>query len=610
MEAPEAEDHDGVSFKVLEIGDVGGNRSGDEIAGREITMTTSKKSTAVIAGAGPAGITAACELLKHTDIVPLVFEAARDIGGISKTVKYKGNGIDIGGHRFYSKSERVVRWWLDVLPLQGAPASDDIALGRTPHLSPGFPSSQDAANPDNADPGKTNPDKTDPEKTDAVMLIRNRISRIFYLRKFFDYPISVGLKTFSNIGVPRSFKIAASYFKAVINPIKEEKSLEDFFINRFGKELYLTFFKDYTEKVWGIPCNSIDPAWGAQRVKGLSITKALLHAARGLLFGKDASLGQEKTETSLIERFMYPKYGPGQLWEEAAKRAENAGAKIFLNSRVTGIRLSAPNIPNPDGSDPKVAAPKVVSPKVAAPKVVSVDVLDTKSGKTSTIEADYFFSTMPVKELIEGIYPAPPKDVLEVARGLAYRDFITVGLLLKKLKIKNTTKIKTVNDIIPDNWIYIQERDVKIGRLQVFNNWSPYMVKDPGNSWLGLEYFCAEGDELWLMPDDALAEFASSELEKIGIIAAADVLDHVVIRVPKTYPAYFGSYDRFDVVRKYTDSIENLFLIGRNGMHRYNNQDHSMLTAMAAVENIAGGVKTKENIWSINTESEYLEKKK
>ncbi len=378
----------------------------------------------------------------------------------------------------------------------------------------------------------------------------------------------------------RIVRIGFSYLWSRIYKIKDEKTLEDFFINRFGKELYNTFFKDYTHKVWGIPCSEIRPEWGAQRIKGLSISKAILHAIKSV-FKKDDSIHQKKTETSLIEQFMYPKFGPGQLWEELACKIKAKGGKIYLNCEVTGL-----------ASDQN--------------EIIAVTVREIKSGESKEEKADYFFSTMPVKDLINSLNDVPTK-VTEIANGLIYRDFITVGLLLKELRIKNQTNHKTIHNIVPDNWIYIQERDVKVGRLQIFNNWSPYMVKDDETVWIGLEYFCNEGDELWSMPDEEFVEFAIDELEKIEIINKNNVLDNIVIKMPKTYPAYFGSYDKFDDIRDHVDKIENLFLIGRNGMHRYNNQDHSMLTAMEAVKNIINNVKTKENIWNVNTEEEYHE---
>ena len=518
---------------------------------------------AIIIGAGPAGLTAAHELLCKTDIKPVVYEIAHEIGGISKTVNYKGNRIDIGGHRFFSKSDRVMRWWLEKLPLQGAPAKDDLLLGREVVLSP-------------------LPGAPDPQKTNDVFLARNRVSRIFFLRKFFDYPVSLTPATFANLGFSRVLKIFSSYARARLHPVRPEKSLEDFFVNRFGSELYRLFFKDYTKKVWGVSCSQIPPEWGAQRVKGLSITKTLLHAINALA-NKSRDLDQKDTETSLIERFLYPKHGPGQMWEKVAADIERMGGEIHLGHRVKGLTL--------DGD-------RITGVTIQGP-----------GGTTVENEADYFFSTMPVKDLVGAINGSVPQEVRDIAAGLVYRDFITVGLLLKKLKIRNRTKIKTPNGIVPDNWIYIQERDVKLGRLQIFNNWSPYMVKDEETVWIGLEYFCNEGDALWRMPDRDFAGFAIDELAKIDIIEKQDVLDHVVIRVPKTYPAYFGSYDRFDRIRAFTDRIENLFLIGRNGMHRYNNMDHSMLSAMRAVENIIDGIRTKENIWAVNAEEDYHEQK-
>jgi protoporphyrinogen oxidase len=524
-----------------------------------------KKKTALIVGAGPGGLTAAYELLKHTEIKPVVCEMSSDIGGISKTVVYKGNRIDIGGHRFFSKSERVMNWWQDFMPLQGKPAWDDLLLERNTaylHDSP-----------------------TDPEKTDKVMLIRSRLSRIFFLRAFFNYPISLKFKTLKNLGFVRIAKIGWSYILINLRPIKDEKTLEEFLINRFGKELYSIFFKDYTEKVWGVSCDKIPADWGAQRIKGLSITKTLTHALKSLVT-TDKSIDQKNTETSLIEKFLYPKLGPGQLWQEVAREVENMGGEILMQHEVVDIHVD-------DGT------------------VTKVGVANHNDGDQKVIECDYLISTMPMKDLVRAM-PADqvPKPAGEVAAGLVYRDFITVGLLLNRLQLTNDTNIETINNIVPDNWIYIQESDVKIGRLQIFNNWSPYLAADKDTVWIGLEYFCNEGDDLWSMADSDFISFAIDELEKIDVIDKQDVLDSTILRVPKTYPAYLGTYDRFDELRAFTDSIENLFLIGRNGMHRYNNADHSMLTAMAAVENIIDGTKTKQNIWEVNTEQEYHEAKK
>ncbi len=508
-------------------------------------------------------MTAAYELLDRTDIQPIILEMTGDLGGISKTVNYKGNRIDIGGHRFFSKSGRVTQWWKKILPLQGAPSSDDLILERQIPLAPS--------------------PAPDPEKEDRVMLYRQRLSRIFYLRKFFNYPVALNLNTVMNLGIVRIFRIFFSYLRVRLAPIKHEKSLEDFLINRFGRELYATFFKDYTEKVWGVPCHMIKPEWGAQRIKGLSITKAVVHAMKSI-WKKDRSIDQKTTETSLIEQFMYPKYGPGQMWEQTAKLVREKGAPIHLQHKVVSIRTEAN-------------------------RIVEIAAEHQGSKERISFGGDYFFSTMPVKDLVAAMGSAAPSSVQKVAGGLVYRDFMTVGLLLKKLAIKNETKFNTVNNIVPDNWIYIQEPDVKICRLQVFNNWSPYMAKDPNTVWLGLEYLCNEGDALWNQPDEEFSRFAAEELVKIKIIEKSDILDSVVIRMPKAYPAYFGTYEHFSEVRRFLDGFENLFLIGRNGMHRYNNQDHSMFTAMAAVDNIVAGIKTKDNIWSVNVEKEYHEEK-
>ncbi|MFA6321086.1 MAG: NAD(P)/FAD-dependent oxidoreductase [Candidatus Omnitrophota bacterium] len=519
---------------------------------------------AIIIGAGPAGLTAAYELTHKTDIKPIVYEMNDDVGGISRTVEYRGNRIDIGGHRFFSKSDVVMKWWQDILPLQGSPSRDDIALGRKIFLS-------------------EKSDAPDPEKTDRVMLVRKRLSRIFYLKRFFNYPVTLNFGTISNLGLLRMITIAVSYAKARIFPIKDEKSLEDFFINRFGRRLYSTFFKDYTEKLWGIPCCSIKAEWGAQRVKGLSVTRVISHALKRIV-SKKSDVKQKDVETSLIDQFMYPKFGPGQLWNEVKKIVLEKGGEVCLGYKVTGI-------------------------KQTDDKRYEVSIKNIATGKMEKVKSDFVFSTMPARDLIRAFGSIAPTDVSEIAEGLKYRGIITVGVLLKGLKIKNNLGVKTVNNIIPDNWIYIQEREVRLGRIQVFNNWSPYIVKDKDLIWIGLEYFYTDGDELSIKTDAEFEEFAAEELTKIGFINKEDVIDSIVIRVPEAYPVYYGAYEKFDIIRDFTDSFTNLFLIGRNGMHRYNNMDHSMLTAMAAVDNIIKGVEVKENIWKINTETEYHEEK-
>lgn len=511
--------------------------------------------TAIIIGAGPAGLTAAYELLQRTDIKPIVLEENDFIGGISATLNYKNNHIDMGGHRFFSKSERVMNWWLDVLPLQGKPSKDDIILNRSVELS-----------------AKEN--APDPQKNDRVMLKRPRLSRIFYLKTFFSYPVSLNFNTIKGLGLWRMFKIGCSYMKALAFPIKQEKSLEDFMINRFGRELYLTFFKDYTEKLWGIDCDKISAEWGAQRIKGISILKVLKQMLNS--FKKN---GNKAVETSFIESFFYPKFGPGHLWETVAQDVKNMGGQIILNEKIVKIKREN----------------NVIKSVVTA------------GGKEYA--GDIFISTMPVKDLISSLNDVP-SEVKKIADGLMYRDFRVVGVLLDKLSLKNTTKIKTVNNIIPDTWIYIQEKGVKLGRIQVFNNWSPYMVEDFEHKvWIGLEYFCNENDHIWQDDDKTFIDFAVDEAASIGIFEKKDVVDAYTKRVKKAYPAYFGSYDKFDEIKDYVLGIDNLYLIGRNGMHKYNNMDHSALTAMKTVDSILG-LCDKSEIWDVNTETEYHEEKK
>lgn len=538
-----------------------------------------EKKIAVIAGAGPAGLTAALELLRTTGVKPVIFEAEDVIGGISRTARYNGNRMDIGGHRFFSKSDTVMDWWQGILPLQGVASKDDIAIGRSVPLVQGGP---------------------DPEKTDYVMLCRSRLSRILFLRKLFDYPVSLNGDTIRNLGLWRMFKIGMSYLKVQLLPARKEKSLEDFMINRFGVELYRTFFRDYTEKVWGVPCNKISPDWGGQRIKGLSITKTVVHALKQIVAGKKkpdagaangADIRQKDTETSLIGQFLYPKFGPGQLWETVAEKVLEKGGEIHMNSKVVGVNRSA------DG------------------KYVGSVVVD-RGNSTETVSCDYFLSTMPVKELVaamdNGKTPVPT-EVKRVAEGLVYRDFITVGLLLDKLLIKNPAKSGTPESklkFVADNWIYVQESDVKLGRIQIFNNWSPYLVADPEKVWIGLEYFATEGDEMWRMPDVDFIKFAIAELDKIDVARPEDVRDSVVFHIKKAYPAYFGTYGEFNKIREYVDSIENLFLMGRNGMHKYNNMDHSMLAAMEVVKCIRENSTDKTALWSVNSEEDYHEGKK
>lgn len=481
-------------------------------------------------------------------------------GGISRTVDYKGNKIDIGGHRFFSKSPQIMTWWLKVMPLQGGvQAPPDLPAPETQGLRP------------------------DPDQVDQVMLLRKRLSRIYFLRNLFDYPITLTRNTIKNLGLLRLIIIAYSYIKAMIIPIRPERSLEDFFVNRFGRTLFNMFFRDYTQKVWGVPCSEISADWGMQRVKGLSVFQTIMHAVKNYEAG-DQSLSQKNTETSLINQFLYPKFGPGQLWEAVAGKIEKQGGQILYNHEVIALHYHNDTI-------------------------TAVSVLDRATNKTIEVKGGYFFSTMPVKDLIRSMGHEVPKSVRDVSEGLVYRDFITVGILLKKLKLENPRQETGEGSLVKDNWIYIQEKEVQIGRLQIFNNWSPYMVKEENTVWVGTEYFCQEGDALWRKDDQELSALAKTELAMINIIDPDDVLDSVVIKVPKTYPAYLGTYANFQTIRDFTDRFSNLFLLGRNGMHRYNNMDHSMLTAMTAVDNIISGRVDKNNIWDVNTEQAYHETK-
>lgn len=520
------------------------------------------KQKAVIIGAGPAGLTAASELLDKTDIVPTLLEATDAIGGISQTVRYKGNRMDIGGHRFFSKSQEVMAWWGRMMPVQGARSKDDILLGlNDKKLHDGGP---------------------DPEREDRVILLRHRVSRIFFLRKFFDYPISLSKGTFVNMGLGRTLKAGFGYLGAVLHK-RPENSLEDFYINRFGKPLYQMFFEDYTEKVWGVHPSNLGADWGSQRVKGISVAAVLKDMLNKATHRKEKQ--GDKVETSLIEQYIYPKYGPGQLWEQVADDVMQAGGTLrkqaeVVDVHVEGGRVTSVGYRGPDGS------------VVHEP-------------------CDWLFSTMPVKDLVAALSGIDvPEDVARIARELPYRDFMTVGLCVRKLKIKNRTKIKTYAERVPDTWIYVQDRDVKVGRLQIFNNWSPYLVKDYENTmWIGMEYFCTEGDQLWQMSDEDFIRLAVDELVKIGVVEREDVLDACRVKMKKAYPAYFGTYYELDTVKKFLDGIENLYCLGRNGQHRYNNMDHSMLTAMEAVRNIRDHVTGKENVWNVNTEKEYHESK-
>lgn len=513
----------------------------------------------VIIGAGPAGLTAAMELLSDTfEYEVLIIEETNAIGGISRTVYHNGNRMDIGGHRFFSKSDEVMNRWKELMPLQGSKSFDDKKLNRECTVYDKGP---------------------DPEKSDRVMLVRHRVSRIYYNKHFFDYPISMKFQTFKNMGFKETVAAGCSYMKSTISK-KDETSLENFYINRFGKKLYSMFFEGYTEKLWGRHPREIASDWGSQRVKGLSI-RTLLKDMFSKAFG--GKKNNKNVETSLIEQFWYPKFGPGQLWETAAEKIKKAGGKILMNTSVKEVFLK-------DG-------------------VIKSIKCQNQDGVVN-IDGDIFISSMPLKDLVAGIRGTDvPKNILQIAEGLPYRDFVTVGLLVPKLSLKNETNIKTMGNIVPDCWIYVQDTNVKLGRIQIFNNWSPYMVADVENTvWIGLEYFCTEGDNFWNMNDDDCIGFAVDELIKMGIIVSKnDVLDSHRERVKKAYPAYFDTYSQIDELIAYLNKISNLYCVGRNGQHRYNNMDHSMLTSIRAAELIKSGSTDKSSVWKLNTEKDYHE---
>lgn len=513
---------------------------------------------ALIIGAGPAGLTAAYELLTRTDdIEVVVFEESDCFGGISKTVEYKGNRMDMGGHRFFSKDKKVNEWWEKMLPMQGKPSMDDVMLERSIPLQAGGP---------------------DPGQADRVMLTRHRVSRILFDSKFYDYPVSLKPETFKNMGFINTMKVGFSYLASLVHKLPED-NLENFYINRFGRKLYSMFFEYYTENLWGRHPREIDAAWGAQRVKGLSIIAVLKD-----VFGKIFSGKNRKVETSLIEEFKYPKLGPGQLWDVTAAEIEKHGGTIIKNAKVIKLHKNDKNI--------------------------ITGITYEKDGKQVQEEGDYVISSMPMKDLIEGMNDVPAEPA-RVAAGLPYRDYMTLGVLVDRLNLKNKTKLKTVANIVPDCWVYVQDRQVKLGRFQIYNNWSPYMVDDLEHTvWIGLEYFVNEGDEFWNMTEEAFAKVGIEEMIKLGLIDdASAVKDTHMEKVKKAYPAYFDTYDDIDVLVDYINTIDNLFCVGRNGQHRYNNIDHSMVTSFETVNNILAGRTDKSNIWNVNTEKEYHEEK-
>ncbi len=517
------------------------------------------KRVAVIIGAGPAGLTAAYELVTKTDILPIIIEASDQVGGLSKTIKQAGWSFDIGPHRFFSKDPIINNIWEDTLPLQGKPSREDIELNRDITLS----------NKENA---------PDPAMSDNVMLSKNRLTRIYHRRQFFDYPIKINFQNLKKMGLFNVIKILSDYFIIQIKPIKPEKNLEDFYINRFGRTLYKTFFKDYTEKVWGVSCREIPQSWGVQRVKNLSITKIIIE-----IFQKTLNPKRSSQETSLIDRFIYPKLGAGQMYEEMAKVIINKGGIIKTKQLVSQIELKDNNIK-------------------------SILVKNSGSGAIDKYTGDYFISSLAIKDLI-AMMDQTPTHIKNLADGLQYRDLILIVSVYEKLQLKNNTNIRTRNNLVPDNWIYVQEKEAKMGRLDIFNNFSPWMLKNDNQVLIAAEYFCTKDDDFWKLSDQELIEYGKQEFDNIGVANKCDWRQSFIHRQTKAYPAYLGTYDNFSEIQDYLNSLINFYAIGRNGQHRYNNMDHSMLTAIKAVAIICSDNKNKNELWNINTEQSYHEKK-
>lgn len=465
--------------------------------------------SAVIIGGGPAGLTAAYELAKNS-VPAVVLEADGVLGGIARTVNYKGYLFDIGGHRFFTKWDEVQQIWQEILGSQ--------------------------------------------------FLTRPRLSRIYYHKKFFYYPLKPK-NALVGLGIVESVRVLMSYLGSRLFPHKEEENLAQWVSNRFGKRLYEIFFKTYTEKVWGVPCTEIRAEWAAQRIKGLSLTAAIANA----LF--PAKKTKVKT---LIDQFQYPELGPGQMWERLATRLRERGYPVLTERPVVRIRHNGTGI---------------------------TEVLTRGPYGDERFAGTHFVSSMPIRELINALDPPAPPMIQKAANNLRYRDFLIVSLIVNR------------KDVVPDNWIYVHEPGVRVGRIQNFKNWSPAMVPDANKTCLGMEYFVFQGDDLWSSPDAELIARARREIVQLGLVRAEEIIDGTVVRMPKAYPMYDSGWtEQITLIRSYLEkTIPNLQLVGRNGMHKYNNQDHSMMTALCAARNIMGA---HYDLWAINSEPEYHEEKK
>lgn len=478
-------------------------------------LCSSRKTKVVCIGAGPAGLTAAYKLAKQ-EVPLIVLEADPSyVGGISRTVNYKGFSFDIGGHRFFSKSEVVENFWTEILG--------------------------------------------------SEMLIRPRKSRIFYKKKFFDYPLKA-MQALFNLGIFESVLCVASYFKSKVFPNKKINSFEDWVCKHFGRRLFNIFFKTYTEKVWGMSCQEISADWAAQRIKGLSLSKAIISS----LLPRNTD--KASVVKSLINSFRYPRKGPGQMWEATAEKIEKLGGEIIMGARVIKLIHSSDN---------------------KSWNVIYRDFNDNEH----IIECEQVISSAPMRDLVKAISPSLSQEAIQAAQNLKYRDFLTVALMVKQTKKP-----------FDDNWIYIHDPSVQVGRIQNFKSWSPAMLPDEKMDCYGLEYFCFEGDGLWNSADEDLIELAKREMAQVGLVDYVDIVDGCVVRQPKAYPVYNDNYQQNVqcIKTEIETNYQGLHLVGRNGMHKYNNQDHAMMTAILTVENILAGKKLYD-IWQVNQDAEYLE---
>ena len=463
----------------------------------------------IVVGAGPAGLAAAYELGKR-GLPGVVFEADDIVGGISRSVAFRGCRLDIGGHRFFTKVQEVEDLWHEIL-------GDDL-------------------------------------------LVRQRMSRIYYRDTFFDYPLKP-INALRGLGILEAGRVAVSYLRSQLFPIEDETTFDAWVSNRFGRRLFEIFFETYTEKVWGMPCSEISAAWAAQRIKNLDLLKAVKNALLG-----NGGGGSGEVVASLIDSFHYPRLGPGMMWERCQELAAARGIETHLRSPVVGIHH--------DGR-----------------RVAAVDV--SAGGELRRQAAGAVISSMPIGALVRAMRPAPPAEVLRAADSLRYRDFLIVALIVDRA------------ELFPDNWIYVHSPEVRVGRVQSFKNWSPEMVSDPALSFIGLEYFANRGDDLWRLSDDELLELGAEEASTIGLFEPHEVEAGTVVRQPRAYPVYDGDYEaHLQVLRDWLDGFDNLYTVGRNGQHRYNNQDHSMLAGLYAARNIAG---ERLDLWSINEEESFHE---